>query len=135
MYATQRINESNKVFFFLWAIIEIKMDKEQVILRLRHDAGVIKDFLVRNYHRFADYLAEKNYESQKNGCFAICGMRCTKYVFIVMNIFYVVRIDSHMKFPRKYPKSKCIVVDVAVYDSHGNQQLFSSSKFLRSVVA
>lgn len=65
------------------------MNKEQIIEAICHYSKVVKDFTVRQYHRFADFLAKKKMESQKNGCFIILGMRCTKFVFIAMNIFYL----------------------------------------------
>lgn len=63
-----------------------------MIARIRHDSLVVKDFVVKQYHRFADYLAKKKVESQNNGCTVIFGMKFSKYLFIVMNIFYLVRL-------------------------------------------
>lgn len=74
------------------------MNKEEIIAKLRHGSIVTKDFVVKQYHRFADFLAEKKSEGRKNGCFVICGMRCTKYVFVLMNIFYLVSVGLSMQF-------------------------------------
>lgn len=65
------------------------MNKEELWANVCHYSKVTKDFTVRQYHRFADFLAEKRVELSKNGCFLICGMRCTKFVFILMNVFYL----------------------------------------------
>ncbi len=69
------------------------MDKEPVSERVRHCCTVVKDFTVRQYHSFADFLAKKKNESRKNGCCTILGMNFTKYVFIVMNLFYLVSVQ------------------------------------------
>ncbi|KAG4076210.1 hypothetical protein HA402_014759 [Bradysia odoriphaga] len=65
------------------------MNKEEFYSNVCHYSKVTKDFIVRQYHRFADFLARKRMESRKNGCFVMLGMRFTKFVFILMNIFYL----------------------------------------------
>lgn len=65
------------------------MNKEEIYSNGRYYSKVTKDFIVKQFHRFVNYLAEKRRERQKNGCFMMLGMRCSKYVFILMNIFYL----------------------------------------------
>lgn len=70
------------------------MNKERIVANICHYSKVVKDFTVRQYHSFANFLAEKKAEARKNGCCVIFGMRCTKYVFILMNVFYLVIGDG-----------------------------------------
>lgn len=94
------------------------MNKEQIIERLRHGSGVAKDCVVKQYHCFADFLAKKKIESQNNGCTIMFGMRCSKYVFILMNIFYLV--SKHYIYTLVYTYSKKFyLVDITVHDIHG----------------
>lgn len=66
------------------------MDKEKLISQSQHYGKVTKDFVVRQYHRLADFLAKKKIERRESGRNVILGMKCVKYAVILMSIFYMV---------------------------------------------